>query len=169
MPHAFSFTFVPPWQAEEVTKAMKSFMIFDHWCIFGFFAGSGRTDLMGHCMTPEERKNNAKNMFNQYPDIFPLKNHSLILNGIVAVGMTPFEARLAGGAFTYKVIADKCRWPEQADPLKVMWGQSTQADASEIWMTFNNNTQFNQKESHPFVVYFKDGCAKKIEEVKGDQ
>ena len=54
------------------------------------------------------------------------------MNGVVELGITPFEARLAGGAFAYKVVADKARWPENADPLKVMWAQSMQADDSEI-------------------------------------
>ena len=40
------------------------------------------------------------------------------------IGMTPFEARLVGGAFAYKLVADKTKWPEHSDPLKVMWAQS---------------------------------------------
>ena len=117
-------------------------------------------------MTPEERHNYAQTMFAQHPELFPEDRRQSILDGVVLIGMTPFEARLAGGAFAYKVVADKAKWPEQSDPLKVMWAQSMQADDSEIWMTFKNLSQFSGEGECRFRVYFEQGCASKIELLK---
>ena len=80
--------------------------------------------------------------------------------------MTPFEARLAGGAFTYKVVVDKTKWPEHSDPLKVMWAQSMQADNSEILMTFKNSSQFLGDNDATFRVYFEHGRAIRIEKLQ---
>ena len=80
--------------------------------------------------------------------------------------MTPFEARLAGGAFAYKVVADKTKWSEQSDPLKVMWAQSMQPDNSEIWMIFNNSSQFLGDGKTQFRVYFERGRTVRIEKMK---
>ncbi|WP_157050622.1 hypothetical protein [Herbaspirillum rhizosphaerae] len=105
-------------------------------------------------------------MFTQHPELFPEERRALILSGVVSVGMTPFEAKLAGGAFAYKVVADKAKWPEHSDPLKVMWAQSIQADNSEIWMMFKNSSQFPGRNNAPFRVYFERGRAIKIEKLK---
>lgn len=117
-------------------------------------------------MIPEERNNYAQTMFAQHPELFPEDRRQSILDGVVLVGMTPFEARLAGGAFAYKVVADKAKWPEHSDPLKVMWAQSMQADDSEIWMTFKNSSQFFDGKEVTFQVYFGRGRAIRIEELK---
>lgn len=117
-------------------------------------------------MMPNESKTYAQKMFAQRPELFPENRRQSILNGVVVLGMTPFEARLAGGAFTYKVVADKAKWPENSDPLKVMWAQSVHADDSEIWMTFNNSSQFSDTNETTFRVYFERGCAVKIEKFK---
>ena len=53
-------------------------------------------------MTPDERGNYVQTMFTQHPELFPEDRRPSILNGVVVLGMTPFEARLAGGAFAYK-------------------------------------------------------------------
>lgn len=118
-------------------------------------------------MTPDERKNYAQTMFAQHPELFPENRRLSILNGVVTLGMTPFEARLAGGAFAYKVIADKAKWPQHSDPLKVMWAQSMQADNSEIWMMFKNDTQFGGECEIPFRVTFEHGVAVDIEVLEG--
>lgn len=119
-------------------------------------------------MTPDERKSYAQTMFAQHPELFPENRRLSILNGVVTLGMTPFEARLAGGAFAYKVIADKAKWPQHSDPLKVMWAQSMQADNSEIWMMFKNSSQFFQeiKGEVSFRVYFEHGSAVRIEKME---
>ena len=114
-------------------------------------------------MTPEERNSYAKTMFSQHPEFFPEDRRQSILDGVVLIGMTPFEARLAGGAFAYKVVADPLRWPANADPYKVMWAQSMLPDKSEIWMIFNNSTQFLGDGECKFRAYFEQGYASKIE------
>ncbi|AKN93018.1 hypothetical protein ACU10_08155 [Xanthomonas oryzae pv. oryzicola] len=120
-------------------------------------------------MTPDERRAYAQTMFAQHPELFPDDRRQSILNGVIEIGMTPFEARLAGGAFAYKVVADKARWPENADPLKVMWAQSMQADDSEIWMMFKNSSQYLGDSDTSFRVYFERGGAIKIEKLEGDK
>ena len=113
-------------------------------------------------MNSDERRKYAQTMFAQHPELFPEDRRDSILNGVVVLGMVPFEARLAGGAFAYKVVADKVKWPEHSDPLKVMWAQSMQVDNSEIWMTFSNSSQFSDDGDTLFQVYFKRGCAVEI-------
>jgi hypothetical protein len=94
---------------------------------------------------------------------FPEDRRKAILDGVVMIGMTPFEAGLAGGAFAYKVAADPSQWPVNADPYKVMWAQSMLPDKSEIWMIFKNSTQIPGGSDCKFRVYFTRGCASKIE------
>ena len=118
-------------------------------------------------MTPEERSSYAQTMFAQHPELFPEDRRQSILDGVVLIGMTPFEARLAGGAFAYKVVADKAKWPENADPLKVMWAQSMQADNSDIWMMFKNSSQYPGGGDTFFRVYFERGSAVRIENLEG--
>lgn len=113
-----------------------------------------------------ERNRYAQTMFAQHPELFPEDRRQSILDGVVLIGMTPFEARLAGGAFAYKVVADPLRWPTNADPYKVMWAQSMLPDKSEIWMIFKNSTQFPGEGECRFRVYFEQGCASKIELLK---
>lgn len=110
-------------------------------------------------MTPEERREYSETLFQQHPEAFPLEHRKPILEGIVTLGMTPFEARLAGGAFSFKVVADKTKWPEGVDPLRVMWAQSMEPDASEIWMMFENSSQFPAKGNTAFRVVFEYGKA----------
>ncbi|ACA13139.1 hypothetical protein [Xylella fastidiosa] len=116
-------------------------------------------------MIPDEDREYAESMFKEHPEIFPKERRSSILHGIILLGMTPFEAKLAGGAFFYKVTADTSRWPEHSDPMKVMWAQSIKPDNSEIWMTFKNAYQFPGEGDIPFRVHFKKGHAVNIEKL----
>ena len=118
-------------------------------------------------MTPTERRKYAQTIFTQYPELFPEDRRSSILSGVVELGMTPFEAKLAGGAFAFKVIADTSKWPVNADPYNVMWAQSMFPDNSEIWMTFKNSSQFSGEDDALFRVHFEQGYAMKIEKLKG--
>lgn len=117
-------------------------------------------------MNDAESQAFARKMFAEHPDKFPEERRQAILDGQVTLGMTPYEAKLAGGAFAFKVIADKARWPTGADPFKVMWRQSIEADDSEIWMTFKNATQFPGEGARVFRVHFKRGKAVEIERVE---
>ncbi|MEY4765195.1 MAG: hypothetical protein RI907_1868 [Pseudomonadota bacterium] len=114
-------------------------------------------------MTTQERHDYAQEMFDKHPELFPEERRAAILAGIVTLGMAPFEAKLAGGAFSYKVTADATVWPPHSDPLKVMWAQSQKADASEIWMSFRNLTQFQDGQEHAFRVHFAAGRAVSID------
>lgn len=127
----------------------------------------GLISTLGYCdMSSEnEHKLYVEEMFKKYPQIFPEDRRKFILKGIVTKGMTPFEAKLAGGEFFYSVKADQRKWPKNSDPLKVMWAQSMQPDDSEIWMTFKNNSQFMEQGKVSFRVYFKQGTALKIEKL----
>ena len=117
-------------------------------------------------MNDAESQAFARKMFAEHPELFPEERRQPILDGRVTLGMTPYEAKLAGGAFAFKVIADKTRWPADADPWKVMWRQSIEADDSEIWMTFKNATQFPGEGERVFRVHFKRGKAVDIEGMK---
>jgi hypothetical protein len=129
-----------------------------------------KNDLMQEKMnkitTSEAHQSSAKAMFATYPQFFPEERRQSILDGVVLLGMTPLEARSAGGAFFYKVSADPKRWPANSDPHKVMWAQSTQADSSEIWMTFKNRSQFLSANDVMFRVYFEQGRAVRIEKME---
>ncbi len=114
----------------------------------------------------EDRKSYVETMFAQYPEHFPEDRRRSILNGVVQIGMAPIEAKLAGGAFAYKVVADKSKWAANSDPLKVMWAQTKQADDSEITMTFKNTSQFFDGSEAIFRVYFERGHAVRIEKLK---
>ena len=115
--------------------------------------------------TPSDRITCAQNYFDQYPQYFPKERRQSILNGVVVLGMTPFEAKLAAGAFYYKVSADKTKWGDNANPFKVMWAQSIEPDNSEIWMMFKNTSQFSSANGIVFRVYFERGHAIRIEKI----
>ena len=104
----------------------------------------------------------AKETIRLYGDQIPPEAQKSILEQKVILGMSPYEARLAGGAFFYKVVADPKNWPPNADPLNVMWKQSTNPDNSKIWMTFENATQFPGEGTKRFMVYFIKGKAVEI-------
>jgi hypothetical protein len=123
-------------------------------------------EKMNKITTSEAHQSSAKAMFATYPQFFPEERRQSILDGVVLLGMTPLEARSAGGAFFYKVSADPKRWPANSDPYKVMWAQSTQADSSEIWMTFKNRSQFLSSNDVMFRVYFEQGRAVRIEKME---
>jgi hypothetical protein len=131
--------------------------------------GSGKSSgpiTMAHGRTemnePDEQAFALK-MFAERPELFPEERRQAILEGRVTLGMTPYEAKLAGGAFAFKVIADPKRWPTGADPFKVMWRQSIEADDSQIWMTFKNARQFPGDGERVFRVHFEHGKALEIE------
>lgn len=104
-----------------------------------------------------KRNQQARKIFDRNPDLFPVARQLLILAGKVVIDMTPYEAKLAAGAFAFQVVADPARWPPNADPLEVMWSQSTNPDNSDIWMTFRNATQFDGGREQTFRVHFKNG------------
>lgn len=81
----------------------------------------------------------------------------------VVIGMTPYEAHHAGGAFFFKVIADPTCWGKNADPYQVMWAQSQRPDDSQIWMTFKNAVQYPEEGEQTFRIRFQRGKVVEIE------
>ena len=87
----------------------------------------------------------------------------------VANGMNTLHASLAGGAYFFRVIADPNVWEEGIDPNIVIKAQVNKPDNSQIWMTFQNATQYQEKEAQTFQVRFEQGKVidiKKITENK---
>lgn len=111
----------------------------------------------------QKRRNEVLQIFEDYPDKISPSIQEKILAGEIVLGMTPYDAYLAAGAFAFKVIADPAKWEKKADPYKVMWAQSTSPDDSQIWMTFENDTQYPAEGKQPFRVFFKGGQAVEIE------
>lgn len=120
-------------------------------------------------MKLDEQVGYVNTMFSRHPELFPEQHREAILRGQILTGMTPFEAKLAGGAFYFKVVADTAIWPPNADPYKIMWAQSMQTDNSEIWMTFQNSTQFPMIGECTFRVHFKHGKAVDIEKLRDEK
>lgn len=111
----------------------------------------------------QRRRDEVLKIFKDYPGKIPLAIQERILAGEIVLGMTPYDAYLAAGAFAFKVIADPAKWEQNADPYKVMWAQSARPDASQIWMTFENDTQYPAEGKQFIRVFFKNGKAVEIE------
>ena len=92
----------------------------------------------------------------------PAPVQKAILSQVVILGMPPYEASLAAGAYSFEVKPDPAKWPPGVDPNKVIAAQSRHPDQSEIRMMFKNATQFGDGKITQFKVYFKNGKAQDI-------
>lgn len=110
----------------------------------------------------ESRRQEALQVFKEYPDKISPEIQQKILVGQIILGMTPYDCYLAAGAFVFKVIADPSKWKSNADPYRVMWAQSVEPDDSQIWMTFETDTQYPGKGMKKFRVFFQKGKAIEI-------
>jgi hypothetical protein len=109
-------------------------------------------------ISPEDkRRNEAIQVFKEHPGVIAPEIQTKILAQQVVLGMAPYDAHLAAGAFVFKVIADASRWKGNVNPYKVMWAQSLHPDNSEIWMTFANETQYPGEGVRKFKVCFNGG------------
>lgn len=91
------------------------------------------------------------------------KFYDSILYGQIEPGMNTLEAKLAGGAFFYRVIIDKEVWSDSANPLEVISRQVIKPDNSKIEMTFRNATQFPELENIKiFKIIIELGVVKHI-------
>lgn len=108
-----------------------------------------------------KRKVFAQKLFKDYPESFAPEIQDKILAQQVVLGMAPYEAHLAAGAFFFKVEAGS-KWSKNTDPYKVMWAQSQSPDDSEIWMTFETATQYPAEGLTRFKVHFQNGRAVEI-------
>ncbi len=113
----------------------------------------------------EQRMNMARQAFLDYPDKIPAHIQEAILAQRVIPGMAPYEAYMAAGQFAFRVIADPANWPKNSDPYQVMWGQSLHPDNSQIWMTFQTETQYPGEGKSAFRVFFTNGKAIEIEKL----
>ena len=116
----------------------------------------------------QKRLEFAKETIQQYGDKISQQTQENILEQRIVLGMSPYEAYMAGGAFAFKVQADPSKWPGNANPYHVMWAQTTRPDNSRIWMTFETTTQFPEKENTRFRVFFEQGKAIEIVELTTD-
>ena len=110
----------------------------------------------------EKRKKIAElAMANSYPKISePYK--ASIRKGKVLIGMTPFEAVLAGGDFEYSLYVDPSVWTGVYNDLDVLWEQSYEPDGSLISLRFQNRTQFPNESLQSFWVEFNNGLVSRI-------
>lgn len=113
----------------------------------------------------EKRKNFAIQVFTQFPGKIAPEIQEKILAQQVVLGMAPYEAYLAAGAFAFKVMADPSKWKPGTDPYRVMWAQSLHPDDSQILMTFKNDTQYPGEGEISFRVHFRGGRALEIEKL----
>lgn len=116
----------------------------------------------------QTRLNYFREVQQQTPDDYRKQYTQTIINGAVVKGMTPYEAYLAGGQFAYRVSADEEVWPAGSDPMQVIWTQTYQPDNSEIWMMFNNQTQYKSATSIPFRVIVEKGLVISVEKQRNE-
>lgn len=129
-----------------------------------------KPNMSGNTLDPKQkRRDQILQVFKEHPDKISPAIQEKILAEQVVLGMAPYDAYLAAGAFFFKVIHDSAKWPKNADPYKVMWAQSIQADDSQIWMTFQNDTQYPGEGKQSFRVFFKNGKAVEIEKQGGSK
>ena len=112
------------------------------------------------------RRKEALQVFSEQPNYFSREVQEAILSNRVILGMTPYDVHLAVGAFAFKVVADKSKWPDGANPWDVMWAQTQHPDQSEIWLTFESDIQLPDQPGQNFRVYIKGGKAQTIEHLK---
>ncbi|MGE3612527.1 MAG: hypothetical protein AB7G20_03450 [Sulfurimonas sp.] len=86
----------------------------------------------------------------------------------ITIGMNTNEASLAGGAYFYRVIADEDVWDKDTDPNIIIKTQVTKPDNSQIWMTFQNASQYPDKGLQTFQVEFQKGKVVDIKNISKD-
>ncbi|ACZ12271.1 hypothetical protein [Sulfurospirillum deleyianum] len=92
-----------------------------------------------------------------YPELFPQTIQDAVIKGEITLGMNPYQAHLSGGAYAFRVIADPKHWKDDADPYRVIQAQTLHPDDSQIWMTFQNETQYPTEGLQAFQVTFQQG------------
>ncbi len=111
------------------------------------------------------RRREALRVFSEQPHFFSQDIRDAILSNLVVPGMTPYDVHLAVGTFSFKVIADRSKWPEAANPWDVLWAQSEVPDQSEIWLMFESDIQIPDTPDQRFCAHIKGGVVLAIEHV----
>jgi hypothetical protein len=112
------------------------------------------------------RRAEALEAFRKFPDAVPPELQQKVIAQQVEIGMDPYMARLAAGACFFKVIADPTKWSPGTHPQHVMDAQSLHPDASQIWLTFENDTQYPDDGMVKFRVFIKNGIVVSIERLE---
>jgi hypothetical protein len=119
--------------------------------------------MEGSTSTDQARREYVRGVVRQFSDnIAPSIQHNILAQEVV-LGMSPYEAHLAAGAFSFRVKPDMRKWSKDADPYAVMWRQSMAPDNSQIWMIFETDTQFPGFGMVRFRVQFEFGKVIKID------
>jgi hypothetical protein len=121
-------------------------------------AGASSTATADAASDPMEQ------VFTKYPEKFTPEIIAAYRRKQIVVGMDPYLAARAGGAYTYDVQADQ-RWPQGTDPQRVIYAQATHPDDSHIRMTFMNATQFPDAGPTRFAVVVEHGRVTRIDKV----
>ena len=108
------------------------------------------------------REKEALQGFGAHPEYFPEHIRKAILSNRVIIGMPPYDVYLAAGAFSFKGNADP-KWPNGFDPWKVMWAQTQQPGQSEIWLTFESDTQLPEQNGQHLRAHVQNGKEKTFE------
>lgn len=111
----------------------------------------------------------VKKIMEDNPEQFPKNIKKSIEEEKVINGMNTFQASLAGGAYFFRVIADPDVWEKDIDPNIVIKAQVNKPDNSKIWMTFQNTTQYKEKEKQTFQVAFEQGKVTDIKNITGEK
>ena len=114
----------------------------------------------------QARLHYAKRIISEHGDKIPSAIQQDILVQKVSIGMPPYEAYLAAGKCFFKVTADPANWPKNADHFKVIQAQTLHPDERQIWMTFENATQYPEKGNSRFVVFVQGGKVRTIDPVE---
>jgi len=110
-----------------------------------------------------------KKLIKDNPEQFPKDIKQSIEQEKIINGMNTFQASLAGGAYFFRVIADPDVWQKDIDPNIVIKAQINKPDNSQIWMTFQNTTQYQKKEKQTFQVRFAQGKVIDIKNITGEK
>jgi hypothetical protein len=121
------------------------------------------------CDVESKRFRDAKDYVATRTDLTP-ERHAAILRGEVLIGMAPDEAIAAAGAGQWKwlVFRQHSKWPDNADPLDMIYEQRLHPDSTYFRLDFANKTQFSTKEPAVFSVCFTNGQAFRISRAEAD-
>lgn len=107
----------------------------------------------------QERVLNLAKAMDENPELFSQSMRESILSGKIILGMSPYQAQLAGGSCTFAVTADPEKWKPNANPFQVIQAQTYHPDNSKIRLTFQNDTQYPEEGVQTFRVNFVRGKA----------
>ena len=111
----------------------------------------------------QDRVVNLTKAMDENPELFSQSMRESVLKGIVILGMSPYQAQLAGGSCSFAVSADPEKWKPNANPFHVIQAQTYHPDNSEIRLTFQNDTQYPGEGIQTFHVDFRQGRVVSIE------